>query len=121
MVFFNTHFGFTDKVQSDSSALIIEYAKKFSDLPLFVCGDFNMHTDWPGYEVMTEYFSDVNMQTAKDVEETFHGYYEYVEPLEHIDYCFINNQFTPISSQTIRRTFDGKYPSDHYPVLFEIK
>lgn len=120
-VFINTHFGFTDKIQTASSRVVTDYARKISDLPTFVLGDFNMHTDWAGYAVMTEYFADVNAETAKDESETFHGYYDGSEPVEHIDYCFVDGKITPINAETVKTTFDGKYPSDHYPVVFDIK
>ena len=38
----NTHYGFGDKGQVDSSKLMYEYSKKISDNPTFLTGDFNM-------------------------------------------------------------------------------
>ncbi len=117
-VVMNTHYGFGDKGQIDSCNLIHAYSKKISDLPTFVAGDFNMTPSTPGYAAMTQLFRDVNACTAKDLRVTFHGYgLDTVTPT-HIDYCFIDEQITPVDHVMITDTVDGKFPSDHYGIQF---
>ena len=110
--YMNTHYGFGDKGQVDSSRLIYEYSKKISPYPTFVTGDFNMRPSSLGYGEITKHFTDVNGATANDRRTTYHGYGTVDN--EHIDYCFIDEKIKPLSFKLIDETVDGKYPSDHY-------
>ena len=110
--YMNTHYGFGDKGQVDSSRLIYEYSKKISPYPTFVTGDFNMYPDSLGYGEITKHFTDVNGATANDRRTTYHGYGTVDNA--HIDYCFIDEKIKPLSFKLIDETVDGKYPSDHY-------
>lgn len=120
-VFMNTHFGFGDNCQTKSAELIYKYSRNFADLPVFVTGDFNMKNDSAGYKVMSGLFTDVNFVTAKDYSCTFHGYEPEKHPDYYIDYCFVNGLVTPKEHKIITDTFDGKYPSDHYALLFKLE
>ena len=115
----NTHYGFGDKGQIDSSKLIYEYSQKISQNPTFVTGDFNMFPTSKGYEEITKYFTDVNTLTAKETRTTYHGYGKVNDA--HIDYCFINDKIKPISLKLIDETVEGKYPSDHYGLLVSLE
>lgn len=118
-VFMNTHFGFGDENQIKSVKLIKEYMKKISDNPTFITGDFNMRPIAPAYAEMIADLKDVNAETAKDFNTTFHNYdLNYKD--EHIDYCFVNEGVSPLASQVIYDLVDGGFPSDHYGILFEI-
>ena len=119
--YLNTHFGFGDECQIKSSALIGEYADKISDLPTFVTGDFNMTPSSAGYAEMIKHFTDVNAVTARSTAATFHGYAPEKYADEHIDYCFVNGKVTPVSWELIDKTYDGKYPSDHYGIFIKLE
>lgn len=118
--FMNTHFGFGDNCQTKSARLIYEYGKKIADAPCFCTGDFNMNTDSLGYKEITKHLTDVNAVTLKYDGVTFHGY----NPEKHsggpIDYCFANDKVEPIACKVIDDLVDGKYPSDHYGMYFEL-
>jgi endonuclease/exonuclease/phosphatase family metal-dependent hydrolase len=118
--FMNTHYGFGDKGQIDSSNLIYKYSKKISDYPTFITGDFNMTPDSAGYKKITEYFTDSNAATLKYCGTTYHGYNP-EDKKQHIDYCFVDDSVTPLSTTLLDQTFDGKYPSDHYGLYFKLK
>ncbi len=117
--YMNTHYGFGDKGQVDSSNLIYEYSKKISNNPTFITGDFNMRPESLGYAEMIKHFTDVNAVTANDSRTTYHGYGMVND--EHIDYCFIDDKIKPISLKLIDETIDGKYPSDHYGLFIELE
>ena len=118
VLYLNTHYGFSDKCQLDSTELVFKFLEeKKADRVIFT-GDFNMTPDTPAYKLMTERLKDANALTTKDKERTFHGYT--TDKGCVIDYCFVDGKLTVESSQVIRTTYDGKYPSDHYPVLTEI-
>ncbi len=114
----NTHFGFGDKGQTDSSRLIYEYSKKISKNPTFITGDFNMRPTSLGYDEMVKHFTDVNEATINDRRTTYHGYGAVDD--EHIDYCFIDNKIKPISLKLIDETVDGKYLTDHYGLFVRL-
>ena len=116
----NTHFGFGDYGQVKSAKLIYEYSKKISNYPTFVTGDFNVNPNTPAYNEMLKNFSDVNMQTVKDMGRTFHGYGK-SQKNSIIDYCFVDDKVKPIKSKRLDTLVDGKYASDHYPVYFELE
>lgn len=79
-----------------------------------------MIPDSMGYRTMTEYFTDVNAVTARDMRTTFHGYNPAKNPDEHIDYCFTDKNIEPINQKIIDETVEGKYPSDHYGLYIEL-
>ena len=119
--FMNTHYGFGDDGQIKSGELIAARSKVISDLPTFLTGDFNLRPTAPGYAILCKHFTDVNAATRNDRSATFHGYHPEKHPGAHIDFCFINDQITPVDQKTIRDTFDGKYPSDHYGLEIDLE
>ena len=118
--YFNTHFGFGDEDQVNSVKLIKQTADLLNAEAFIITGDFNMQLDSKAYMEMTKYYTDVNMATVRDMGTTFHNYGQ--EGIyEHIDCCFINSKtISPIDSKVIYDTIDGKYPSDHYGIYFEL-
>lgn len=119
-LFINTHFGFGDNCQVKSADLIKKYSNDFENLPIFITGDFNMTTDTLGYAQMTKHFTDVNKVTANYNGITYHGYDESNEECRLIDYCFINENVKGKSYKVLNKTFDGKYPSDHFGLKIEL-
>ncbi|MEE0928010.1 MAG: endonuclease/exonuclease/phosphatase family protein [Acutalibacteraceae bacterium] len=118
--FMNTHYGFGDKGQTDSSDLIYKYSKEISNLPTFITGDFNMRPDSAGYAQMIKHFTDANAVTLKYTGTTYHAYAPETKN-SHIDFCFTNDKITPIETTLLDQSFDGKYPSDHFGLLFKLK
>ena len=119
--FFNTHFGFGDENQVKSVKLICKYMKSVSNYPTFISGDFNMTPTSLGYLEMVKNLKDVNELTVKDRRSTYHGYVLDNNFNEHIDYVFIDENFSPITFKIIDETVDGKFPSDHYGIYTELK
>ena len=117
--YMNTHYGFGDKGQIDSSRLIYDYSRKISLLPTLITGDFNMTPESLGYAEMVKHFTDVNAVTANDRRTTYHEYGRVDN--QHIDYCFINDKVKPISLRLIDEIVDGKYPSDHYGLFVRLE
>ena len=117
----NTHFGFGDNCQTKSADLIYNYSQKVSDHPTFVIGDFNMTPDSVGYKHMTKSLTDVNAVTVKDLRTTFHGYNPQKINDQHIDFCFINDKFTPLDQKIIDETVDNMFPSDHYGLNIKLE
>ncbi len=117
--YFNLHFGFGDDYQVESVQLIKKTVDALKAENVIITGDFNMTPVTSGYMEMTKYFKDVNKLTANYSGTTYHAYGA-VEN-EHIDYCFIGGKdLVPVDYKVIDDTVDGKYPSDHYGLLFKI-
>lgn len=119
--FMNTHFGFGDNGQIASARLIYEYSRKISDYPTILVGDFNMTPKSAGYGEITKYFTDVNAVTAKSDTVTYHGYFGEKSKPSHIDFCFASGKVKPLKWEIIDKTFDGKFPSDHYGIYTELE
>ncbi len=117
----NTHYGFGDKCQIDSSNLIYDYSKKISDYPTFVTGDFNMKPDSLGYMEMTKNFTDVNAITDNDLSATYHGYHPGEKDNSHIDYCFVDETIKPIGQEIIKDTVNNMFPTDHYGLYIKLQ
>jgi len=115
----NTHFGFGDEGQVASAELITKYAQTVAEGPVVLLGDFNMTPSTPGYGKITEYFTDVNMATAKDENITFHAYNKRQGYL--IDFCFVDSTVTPLGCKRITDLVDGKFPSDHYGIYANLE
>lgn len=120
-VFMNTHLGFGKECHKKSVALICEYARKISDLPTFITGDFNMKPDSEAYANITEYMKDANVLTVNDMRSTYHGYNPEGHPNDHIDYCFIDSKISAIDSKIIDELVDNKFPSDHWGLYSELE
>ncbi|MGN1249342.1 MAG: endonuclease/exonuclease/phosphatase family protein, partial [Candidatus Spyradocola sp.] len=105
-----------------SARLISQYAQRISDLPIIVCGDFNMNPASAGYAEMTRHFTDANAVTDRDWRATYHAYGPKIDSDEHIDYCFTNAKITPKSVKILDEKVAEKYPSDHFGlhILLEI-
>ena len=104
-----------------SAKLLAEYAKKISDLPTFITGDFNMFPCFPAYAEMVKSFTDVNAKIAGYTGNTFHNFGTEADARGPIDYCFINDKVTPLSFRVITETVNGFYPSDHYGLEIELE
>ena len=117
--YMNVHYGFGAEGHRKNARLLAQYAEKLGGHPTIIAGDFNMRPDTPGYSAMTERFTDVNMATDRLATLTFHNYGD-AERSRLLDYCFVSDAVTPVSYRVITETFQGKYPSDHYPIEMRV-
>ena len=119
--YLNTHFGFGVENQIKSVRLLQQYMENIAPYPAFVTGDFNMTLSSLPYAEMVKKFADVNELTVKDRRSTYHGYDKDNTYDEHIDYCFIDKNISPVSFKIIDEMVDGKFPSDHYGFYTELE
>jgi endonuclease/exonuclease/phosphatase family metal-dependent hydrolase len=125
---FNTHF---DHIGSQarfmSTQLIIEKIKDIAgESPFILMGDFNFS---PVTEPYQNIVKEDNIYDAQEVsqtphygpEGTFNGF-KFHEPLgEKIDHIFVGNKFDVLRHGIISDSYELNYPSDHLPVLAEVK
>jgi len=116
----NTHYGFGDEGQVKCAGLIKRYRDLFPTVKAFVCGDFNMRPDSPGYLALKEFFYDANENTVNDRRATYHAYMPSADQKSHIDFIFCDSQISTKDFRILDESVDGKYPSDHFGIFSEL-
>ncbi|MGN0468035.1 MAG: endonuclease/exonuclease/phosphatase family protein [Acutalibacteraceae bacterium] len=117
-VVFNTHLDHvSDEARIKGIGVILEKIDQFGSLPSMIMGDFNAEEDSETYKSVTENFLDVKYQTKNTM--TSCTYQNYGQELNRncIDYLVISKKgFTVNSYKVVTDTYDGVYPSDHFPL-----
>lgn len=99
----------------NGTQMVVDKAVSF-DMPVILTGDLNFEKD-------TEYYAAVTAAGFRDTqslaENTMEG------PTcgqEHIDYIFVNDGIAGVSTyKIVTDSYDGKNPSDHYPIYADIQ
>lgn len=125
---FNTHFDHVGTLAREESAkLILKKMKALNPegLPVVLCGDFNLQSDSPGVQVLLGEMVDAHTEAGKRAfgpEGTFNGFHLDRPVTARIDYVFVSPQgFEVQKSAILSDSKDGRYPSDHLPVLARLR
>lgn len=127
-VFLNMHWDHEGQAARKFAAEMIadRLAAMDSALPVIVCGDTNAHPDSPEITglLADQRLSLVNSyrQVHPEVSEnelTFNGFRGATKG-QPIDYIFVSPSWKVLSAEYIRTAFDGRYPSDHFPVVVKL-
>ncbi len=119
---FNTHL---DHVSEDARQggirLVLEKIKQFGALPGILMGDLNAEENTPTYRFATEVFDDAKYLTADtDRGATYQNWGQSLTD-ENIDYFMVSKgAFNVLRYRVLRTTYDGVYPSDHFPILLQV-
>lgn len=125
-IFMNTHFDHVGVVaRKESAKLILEKAKELAGkLPLILTGDFNVD------EHDEAYFTLANSKTVVDSYEvspriyepssSFNGWGKSIKSKGRIDHIFVVPQIKVTNYAILTDTYEGKFPSDHFPVMVDI-
>lgn len=122
-IHFNTHFDHIGKEARLNSARIIRewIAKDANKLPAIVTGDFNAEPTEPPYAEMLK-DKVVKDTRPKDLSVgTFCNFGVNSQPCRLIDYIFCTNSWRVGKYQVIQDNDGANYPSDHLPVMVELK
>jgi endonuclease/exonuclease/phosphatase family metal-dependent hydrolase len=128
--FFNTHFDHQSAwARRESTLLLIRKIRELNpeSLPTIIVGDFNMGCDTMEHELLTGkidigeakgWFHNVweKLGKPKQGAETFHGF-SGIPKKEQMDWILATSHFRFLFIQKNEDNQDGKYPSDHFPVL----
>jgi endonuclease/exonuclease/phosphatase family metal-dependent hydrolase len=120
---FNTHLDHvSDEAKENGIRLVIDRMNRcraHSGLPAVLAGDFNSR---PGSRVIrlleeAGYRNAYSMAPGiqPNIGKTWHGF-EGGAGGEPIDYIFVSPEVSVLSVSVDRERYDGRYPSDHYPV-----
>jgi len=123
----NLHFDHVgDVARVNSAKLILEKIKELNpeNLPLTLTGDFNLTDDSEPIKIISKSLDNAFYHSKKPhygPVGTFTAFDVNTIPKERIDYIFVKG-FDVFSNRTINdRRENLLYPSDHFPILAEIK
>ncbi len=124
--YFNTHLdhiGETARTESSKmiAAEIGEYSKEY---PVILSGDFNYRSTSDGYKIITGKIFDTKLISKTESNGgniTFNGFGKDIQSDNMIDFIFVNDKVEVLKHIVDTATFNGLYPSDHYPVISEIR
>ena len=123
---FDTHFDHRgNKARAESAKLILESIKKINDeeLPVILTGDFNLIKSSLPIQLILKELNDAqdkSLTLPYGPEGTSGGFDVKVLP-NKIDFVFINEKVAILRHGVLSDSFGLFYPSDHLPVLVEVK
>ncbi|CAM4145201.1 endonuclease/exonuclease/phosphatase family protein [Gillisia limnaea] len=124
---FNTHFDHMgEEAREESARLIWKKMQELNSegLPVILMGDLNLEPNAPGIKFLSEKLNDSKTIAELDFgpEGTFNGY-NFLEPVKRrIDYIFTSKvNIEVLKYAVLSDSWDLKYPSDHLPVLVQLK
>lgn len=125
MYVYNVHLDHQSQISREKSTEMLVRKIQSGKMPLpvlvtgdFNCGDKNQAIQYLISSGLTDTYRKLN--PPKSDEGTFNGF-KGDRSGEKIDYIFVNNQFEILSSKIDYTNRDGKYPSDHFPVIAIVK
>lgn len=122
----NTHFDHVGRQARDESAqLIVRTLQTLDgDVPMILTGDFNARSDFAGYTALTAHLHDaawVSRTPAAGGSMTFNGFGADLQRDNKIDYVFVSPGLEVLSHQIITDRYQQRYPSDHYPIVVNLR
>ena len=130
-VLFNTHLGFTKEHRRKAGSLLLDQIHRVAeDGPVILTGDFNFRVGSPQYQEITA-VQDPTVRTLQDAMDisagghkgptsTFTDFQKLEPPGTRIDFIFVNGRIRVWQHRIIADRFNGRYASDHLPVLAEL-
>src|SRR5690606_36648222 len=124
---FNTHFDHVGvEARKESAKLIVEKARELgSGTPMIITGDFNVDQHRDSYQLLN------TGGAVKDAYElaplkyapngTFNGFDITRGGESRIDHIFLSPPFNVVRYGILTDSYNGKLPSDHFPVMAEVR
>jgi len=130
--YFNTHFDHMgEQAREESANLLLQKMNEIAgEEPVILSGDFNSTDTSKPYLVLTDKESTYSMTDALYVSMSPHhgplGSFSSSFTLPgvgdyRIDFIFIRNNITVLKHAILSDSWDGRLPSDHLPVLAELR
>ncbi len=124
---FNVHFDHQAKVARPESAKLIlaKIAAIAGNQPVILTGDFNGNhaSEWyqliEGSDTFKDAYREVKFPYANN--GSFNGFGANISAKDIIDHIFITSQFSVTRYGILTDTYHGKFPSDHFPVLADVR
>ena len=122
LVVFNTHLDhISDEARIRGVGVVLEKLRQFGDLPCVLMGDLNAGEKSETYRVVTESFDDAKYRTADPPTGPTYQRWGKALDRENIDYFLISKTgIGVLAYRILDTTFDGAYPSDHFPIALHM-
>lgn len=121
--YYNTHLPYRDEDEparvKGAKEIVGRLAKLPADAPFILTGDLNSDSSGPTYATIAKVLTDTRAVAPKveGPEKTFHNFTGV--PTQRIDFIF-ERGFKPTYFATVTTQQDGRYPSDHFPVVTDL-
>src|SRR3954471_489412 len=131
-IFLNMHWdNASESARQKSAALVRErVAKLASDLPAIVTGDLNAREDSPAVVELVGQNDAVARKLAdsyrevhpkRSANEASFDDWKGTRKGSRIDFILHTSEFTAVAADIVRTSYDGHWPSDHYPVTATLR
>jgi endonuclease/exonuclease/phosphatase family metal-dependent hydrolase len=120
---FNVHLDHESQPSREKSTILLMKRISEKTLPVILTGDFNCGDDNPAIKtILTSGLIDTyhKLHVKQSNEGTFNSFKGDTTG-DKIDFIFSSIDFSIKQSEIIRANYDGKFPSDHFPVTAIIK
>jgi endonuclease/exonuclease/phosphatase family metal-dependent hydrolase len=123
LVLLNMHWDHQDKTAHETSATLVleRLATLAKRVPVIVMGDLNTTEDTPAYKLLLR--ADVGLadsyrklHPARSPDEASFGGWTGLSKGSRIDFILHTTDLNPVAAEILRTSYDGRWPSDHYPV-----
>jgi len=124
---FNTHFDHIGKVaRAESAKLVLQKVKEIAGTtPVIFTGDFNAKPSDEPIKIIVDTGNPDHLTDTKIISQTQHygptgtftGFQSKERDDEPIDYIFIKNKIKVLKHATLSESWQGRFSSDHFPVL----
>jgi endonuclease/exonuclease/phosphatase family metal-dependent hydrolase len=126
LYFLNTHFDHQGtKARNESAKLIVQTVLALgADAHVVLTGDLNGQPGFGGYRVLAAQLLDTEL-AAHSLNQgghiSFNNFGRDIEDDNKIDYVFVSAGLDVQSHRIVNDTVNGLYPSDHFPVLVQLR
>lgn len=121
---YNTHLDhISEEARTNGIQLIVDRIRTMNGrdgIPAILTGDFNCGPSSDVIEILTQAGLCETYGEDKDVGCTWHDF-KGGEMGEPIDYIFVTPEIQVNSINIDRSMYNGRYPSDHYPVVASVR
>lgn len=125
---FNLHLDHESQPSRERSTELLRRridARSFPDEPVIVTGDFNVGEDNPAIRTMVKDKAFLDTFRVLHPDEQQVGTYTAFKTEQidgpKIDYVLVQPGTEVLNAEIVRTTRDGRYPSDHFPVVARIR
>ena len=115
---FNVHLDHESQPSREKSAELLVKRISSKRLPVILTGDFNSGEENPAIQtILTAGLVDTYRQlhSKQKDEGTYHAFKGNTDD-EKIDFIFVSKDFKALASEIVHKNYNGRYPSDHFPV-----
>ncbi len=128
---FNTHFDHVgETARAKSAELVLEKIDEIAgNHPVILTGDFNCRKDDHPYFILTNDHAgirglfdafDISQTKPYGSMQTYNGFRDEIVPEYRFDFIFVRDINQVLRHGVISEKWDGRFVSDHYPVIAEI-